>query len=62
MLHNSTIRNKELIELIEKLGMSKKEVEGIITNNTGENNLLISTGPDDWYVSGYYGTVSIKDF
>ena len=62
MLHNSIIRNKELIKLIEKLGMSTKEVEGIITNNTGENNLLISTGPDDFYISGYYGTVSIKDF
>jgi hypothetical protein len=62
MLHNSTIRSKELIELTEKLGMSKKEVEGIIKDNPGDNNILISTGPDEYYISGYYGTISIKDF
>jgi len=61
MLHNNITKNKELINLIEKLGMSTKEVEGIITNNTGENNILSSVGPID-YCSGYYGTVSLKDF
>lgn len=61
MLQNSNINLGELNELTNKLGMSEKDVNDIIMNDSIiKEQTYLSIGPV--YCTTYYGSVSIKDF
>jgi hypothetical protein len=63
MLQNNKIDMGKLNELTNTLGMNKKDIEIMKTNSdTSTKKNLLSSGPPSWYNSGYYGTISIKDF
>jgi len=62
MLQNNNIKQEELNQLINALGMNNDEMNKIIRDNSiiKEQNYL-SMGPKPYWC-GYYGTISIEEF
>lgn len=62
MLQNNNIKQEELNQLINALGMNNDDMNNIIRDNSiiKEKNYL-SMGPKPYWC-GYYGTISFEEF
>ena len=68
MYHDTMIQTNnncasKFIQLGKKLGLNKKDLEGMLkTVPMRDEQLLLSIGPPGYGGGGYYGTISINDF
>jgi len=63
MIQDINILEAGLKELAKTLGMNQREIECILNRDTSrKEQLKFSMGPKPYWATGYYGTISIKDF